>query len=926
AAGNERQGSRCNVEGFGDYYSTAPPSGGKNHITVGALNSNDDSVTSFTSWGPVNDGRLKPDISGPGCQSNGDGTVTSCSSSGDTAYTGKCGTSMACPTVTGLAALLLQDFRTQFPTEPDFRNSTLKAFFAHTAQDIQNPGPDYQTGYGSVRIQPAIDLMRAGNFTEETISQGETFLALVFVSPDDAEMKVTLAWDDLPGTPNVDPALVNDLDLIVRDPSGAVHHPWTLDPLNPSAPAVQNRPDHLNNIEQVFAASPMPGAWQIEVSGLNVALGIQPFSLTVSPLLVNCSTQGFITLDRVKYGCESVATLQVVDCDLNTDDNVVETISVSIVSDTEPGGEIVLLTETADRTAVFRGSIPLSETDAAGTLRILEGSVITATYIDADDGNGNFDVTVEATATVDCQPPVVSNVQATEIEPRSAVITFNVNEPVLGTIRYGTSCALLSDVASGGGFQTAHSIRLNGLTDDTDYYFAVDVADEADNTATDDNGGNCYTFRTLDVPDFFTEQFGGGFDLANWSIGFTPDGSFDFYRGCGDAITALPTDPTGGTPISLSDDSSSLVSVTGGQSVSLYGTNYTSFHVGSNGYITFGSGDSDWTESLSDHFSQPRISAMFDDLNPAAGGSVSWLQLADRAAVTYQNVPEFGTSNSNTFQIELFFDGRIQISYLSMDVGDGIVGLSAGGGLSPDFLQTDLSGQESCQGPDCNNNGIPDDMDISGGLSQDCNGNEIPDECDIADGTSPDDDGNGVPDECELEAPLVEAQGARYLAITPQGSPSQMPVALRVTGDSRNPTVSCVSLYVQGGQTPGLLGETPVFQTPNAWGTVHAHGAAVIPLTFYTVQAELPGGLVSGGTSATTWHWCDVNNDGDAGFLDILEMVHGFKEDFSGATLEAMDQDPCTPDRDVDFLDMLDGVRAFKDQLFADKGCPAICP
>ncbi|MBN2561219.1 MAG: S8 family serine peptidase, partial [Phycisphaerae bacterium] len=108
ANGNERQGSRCDVEGYGDYYSTAPPACAKNHITVGALNSNDDSMTTFSSWGPVDDGRLKPDISAPGCQSNGDGGVTSTYDTSDTAYGTLCGTSMASPTVCGLAALLMQ--------------------------------------------------------------------------------------------------------------------------------------------------------------------------------------------------------------------------------------------------------------------------------------------------------------------------------------------------------------------------------------------------------------------------------------------------------------------------------------------------------------------------------------------------------------------------------------------------------------------------------------------------------------------------------------------------------------------------------------------------------------------------------------------------------------------------------------------------
>ncbi|MCK4341950.1 MAG: hypothetical protein KAY37_09535 [Phycisphaerae bacterium] len=66
-------------------------------------------------------------------------------------------------------------------------------------------------------------------------------------------------------------------------------------------------------------------------------------------------------------------------------------------------------------------------------------------------------------------------------------------------------------------------------------------------------------------------------------------------------------------------------------------------------------------------------------------------------------------------------------------------------------------------GPDCNNNGIPDDEDIASGFSEDCQPNAIPDECDIADGTSQDCQPNGVPDECDLavrEGKLLAGDGA----------------------------------------------------------------------------------------------------------------------------------------------------------------------
>ncbi len=520
ANGNERQTTRCG----GSYHSTAPPACAKNHITVGALNSNDDSVTSFTSWGPADDGRMKPDVSAPGCQSNGDGGVTSCSSGGDTAYTVKCGTSMASPTTCGLSALLLEDFRVQFPGDPDPRNSTLKVLLAHNAQDIHNVGPDYQTGYGSVRIQQTVDFMRTGSFLENQVDQGETHTVLVSVQPGDPTLKVTLAWDDYPGTPNVDPALVNDLDLKVFDPSSTQYFPWTLDPGNPANAAVQTVADHINNIEQVLVDSPTPGAWRVEIQGLNVPQGPQPFSLCASPRLVKCSSQGVIALGAALYSCTATAQVQVIDCDLNTDDLVIETVTVTIDSTTEPGGETVLLTETAPETADFRGTIDLDVVNSGGVLQVTDGDTVTATYIDADDGLGGINVTVTATAGIDCQGPVISSVQVTDIGAETATITFATDEPAQGTVRYGESCALLTGSAGESGSGTSHQVQLSGLDFSTRYYFAVDAVDDQGNPATDDNGGSCYSFSTPDVVyDFPMDADPGWTTAGQWAFG-TPTG------------------------------------------------------------------------------------------------------------------------------------------------------------------------------------------------------------------------------------------------------------------------------------------------------------------------------------------------------------------------------------------------------------------
>jgi hypothetical protein len=272
------------------YGTMSPPRCAKNQITVGGLNSNDDSMTDFSSWGPTDDGRLKPEVCAPGCQVGGDRGVKSTHPGGS--YAVNCGTSPAAATVTGISALMIQDWKAHHPGAPLFRKSTLKILLAHNAVDLGNPGPDYQFGYGSVRAANTITFMRRSGFFEASVAEtGQRSCAVVEVTAADIAtgkpLKVTLAWDGVPGTPNVNPALVNDLDLRVFSPSGVQYYPWTLDPEHPEAPAVRTQANRLDNIEQVVVdwTDLMPGIWRVEVYGNDVPEGPQPFSLCASPRL-----------------------------------------------------------------------------------------------------------------------------------------------------------------------------------------------------------------------------------------------------------------------------------------------------------------------------------------------------------------------------------------------------------------------------------------------------------------------------------------------------------------------------------------------------------------------------------------------------------------------------------------------------------------
>lgn len=195
-------------------------------------------------------------------------------------------------------------------------------------------------------------------------------------------------------------------------------------------------------------------------------------------------------------------------------------------------------------------------------------------------------------------------------------------------------------------------------------------------------------------PDHYTEIFEvNDFDLSYQSFTFTPDESNSGYSLCRSLITNFTSDPAGGSALVLGDDNFQKIDLS--NDVLVYSSIADEVYVGSNGYITWGSGDTRYADPIASHFSLPRVSALFRDLIPQTN-SVSWKQYTNRVAVTYTNVIEWGTSKTNNFQIELFFDGRIRLSYLQMGTLNGLVGLARGGGLPEAFIETDFNSFVEC--------------------------------------------------------------------------------------------------------------------------------------------------------------------------------------------------------------------------------------
>ncbi|GJM23107.1 MAG: hypothetical protein DHS20C15_30220 [Planctomycetota bacterium] len=420
-------------------------------------------------------------------------------------------------------------------------------------------------------------------------------------------------------------------------------------------------------------------------------------SISLNTLCAEAGTVAF--LGSGSYACTASVPLRVVDCGLNLDDGMVETISILVTSVSEPGGELVMLTETSPGSARFEGALSLNTIDAPGVLLVSPGEALTATYDDADTGSGS-PATVQSFGSTDCTPAMVASVSTSGVTAFSIDVDVSASEAVSTTVHYGTSCGALNDSASAtGNPATSQQVGLDGLQNGTTYFFSVEVVDTAGNSTLDDNGGACYSFATDDAADYFTEQFLSDFDLDGMSATFTPGGS-ENYLACVEPIVSLPSSLSG-TAFVFDDDDNEQIAFGGGKAFEFFGQNYTSVFVSSNGYLTFGAGDSDYDETLEEHFELPRVAPLYDDLNPSDIGTVRWQSLADRLVVSWDGVTEYSSDNSNTFQVELFYApvNEVRMSWLGIDSTDSIVGLSEGTNLQPDFLEQNLSGFDDCNNP-----------------------------------------------------------------------------------------------------------------------------------------------------------------------------------------------------------------------------------
>jgi len=266
------------------------PENAKNCLAVGATSQAPNQQNHCTGGrGPTADGRRKPEIYLPGC-----GIISASTSSCGT--TSSSGTSMACPAVTGCAALVRQYYEDGFwpsgaanaadafvPTA-----ALVKATLINGANDMTGvPGyPSNQEGWGRALLDNS--LYFTGDSRKQVVvderhatglSTGQTFEFILDVGTTE-ELRVTMAFTDIEAAHAALLTPVNDLDLEVEGPGGL----YLGNVFSGGSSTTGGSADVLNNVERVVipAASLAAGSWTIRVRGTSVPRPPQGFAVHVS--------------------------------------------------------------------------------------------------------------------------------------------------------------------------------------------------------------------------------------------------------------------------------------------------------------------------------------------------------------------------------------------------------------------------------------------------------------------------------------------------------------------------------------------------------------------------------------------------------------------------------------------------------------------
>ncbi len=199
---------------------------------------------------------------------------------------------------------------------------------------------------------------------------------------------------------------------------------------------------------------------------------------------------GRVSLNAAQLTCSEVVTIRVTDSNVpGASPSVVNTVGVGLGSGLD--ATTVTLTETTVDSGAYVGSATLG-TD----LTVAHGNTLTATYQDANTGAGS-PATKTATATLDCQGPMISAIHTTDLTGSSAIVAWTTDEAADSLVTYGLASSPPPALTAGDAFDAvAHAVPLTGLAECTQYAFLVTSADPLGHSSSNNNGGSYFSFQT----------------------------------------------------------------------------------------------------------------------------------------------------------------------------------------------------------------------------------------------------------------------------------------------------------------------------------------------------------------------------------------------------------------------------------------------
>ncbi|MCB2155177.1 S8 family serine peptidase [bacterium] len=481
------------------------PENSKNVLAVGnanrAPNFNNETIGGSCS-GPTADGRRKPEIYAPGTS-----TIS--------AYPGTCnvlamtGTSMASPAITGEAALARQYYTEGFyprgVATPSLQfvpsGALLKATILNGAVDMTGITgyPSDTEGWGRLVLDNALyfegdtrrtwlhDARRSAN---EGVTQGGQHEFQIEVTNGAEPLRVTLVWMDPPVARNASTVPVNNLDLEVVAPDASV---FKGNVFTGGQSATDGSADTINNVEMFLRNTPATGTYTIRVKGTTVnAMSSNQGYAVVASGGMSAPIDAQLSLDSPLYSCASNPQIGLFDGN-TTDTQLTVTLTTG-----EGESEVVTLFKTTNYT--YSTSIVVSQsapTPSNGIIEINGETQITVTYVDANPAPGQSSQ-LQAFADYDCSVPEVTSVAFPSIVDTAAVIRFTTSEPSQGVVNVMMSCGGKVDPFAYTTIGTnTYQAELVNLLPGINYFVNIEVTDAAGNSGIDDDGGSCYTFKTL---------------------------------------------------------------------------------------------------------------------------------------------------------------------------------------------------------------------------------------------------------------------------------------------------------------------------------------------------------------------------------------------------------------------------------------------